>query len=107
MFDPKDPKKSLKEMRKSNRQARIDQLDTNKENTMIDLDRLRQVIKETLTPTEYQEWERAIEEDKSCQDEQPCLVAAFFRHQETLPPARRSNACMISCPCRKCSPGYL
>jgi hypothetical protein len=74
---------------------------------MIDLDYLHQVIKELLSPQEYQEWKSAMEVVPLLDEEQPCLVAAFFRHQETLPPSRRSNACMISCPCRKCSPGTL
>lgn len=36
-----------------------------------------------------------------------CLVKAFFEHQKTLPIDQRSNICMISCPCKKCNPGYL
>jgi len=74
---------------------------------MIDLDYLHQVIKEILSPPEYQDWKSAMEVVPLLPEEQPCLVEAFFRHQETLPANRRSNTCMISCPCRKCSPGTL
>jgi hypothetical protein len=39
--------------------------------------------------------------------EERCLVQKFFAHQQTLPPHRRTNLCMISCPCSKCKPGRL
>jgi hypothetical protein len=40
---------------------------------------------------------------KSCEDEQPCLMDAFFRHQQTLPPSMRSTGAMLVCPCRRCN----
>lgn len=81
------------------------------------IERLKKAVKETLTPSEYEEWERAIQEmppvemegyyaKMGCND-QPCLIDAFFRHQATLPPSQRSNSCMISCPCARCSPHML
>lgn len=36
-----------------------------------------------------------------------CLVEEFFAHQQKLPSNRRTNHCMISCPCSKCSPSRL
>ena len=40
----------------------------------------------------------------SCQDEQPCLVDAHFRHEAEKPVHLRTNHFMIACPCRKCNP---
>lgn len=37
-------------------------------------------------------------------EKEHCLIEAFFEHQKTLPPSRRSNSCMISCPCSRCTP---
>ncbi len=39
--------------------------------------------------------------------EERCLVEEFFRHQQELPASRRTDHCMISCPCSRCSPGRL
>lgn len=36
-----------------------------------------------------------------------CLVEEFFKRQERLPIYQRSKSCMISCPCRNCSPATL
>jgi hypothetical protein len=39
--------------------------------------------------------------------EQHCLLDAFFKEQQKLPVHMRSEAAMISCPCRKCNPAML
>lgn len=41
------------------------------------------------------------------QPEQPCLMEAFFRHQETLPPSMRTNVAHLYCPCPRCNPARL
>lgn len=38
----------------------------------------------------------------NCQD-QSCLMDAFFRRQQELPPAMRSNTALLYCPCRRCN----
>lgn len=38
---------------------------------------------------------------------QRCLVEEFFKKEEQKPSYLRAKSCMISCPCRKCSPGTL
>jgi hypothetical protein len=48
-----------------------------------------------------------LEELREHFKEERCLVQEFFAHQQELPPSRRKNYCMISCPCSKCSPGRL
>jgi hypothetical protein len=63
---------------------------------------LKRVIKETLTPDEYQVWQNRMKEYED--NKKHCLIEAFFRHQETLPPAQRKDYCHISCPCPNCSP---
>lgn len=39
--------------------------------------------------------------------EDPCLMDAFFKHQQTLPPSMRSAGALLYCPCRKCNPARL
>lgn len=36
--------------------------------------------------------------------EEPCLIQQFFEEEAKKPPSQRSSACMISCPCSRCSP---
>jgi hypothetical protein len=60
----------------------------------------------------FREWVKQFgielpEEKPDCRNKQPCLTEAFFEHQKTLPPSRRSNGAMISCPCPKCNPARL
>jgi hypothetical protein len=57
------------------------------------------------SPSEVIEWMRGVESGPAESSiPEPCLIENFFKHQQTLPPSRRSNSCMISCPCRRCSP---
>lgn len=77
------------------------------------IDRLKQAIKETMTPQEFEDWEQAMEEIPPLEmegyyarmdQEQPCIVDAFFRSEAKKPAHLRKNYCHISCPCPKCSP---
>jgi hypothetical protein len=70
----------------------------------IDLDRLKKVIKETLSPEEYQTWEENCRQDDG---DRSCLIANFFKDQQSLPPHLRKDYCHISCPCPRCTPRML
>lgn len=48
-----------------------------------------------------------VKSENDCQDEQPCLVRAFFERESQKSPHRRSNHCMISCKCKRCNPYWL
>ncbi len=51
-------------------------------------------------------WRR--KQDKlECNQDSECLVQKFFEEQQNLPPSLRSNAAMISCPCKRCNPYTL
>jgi|APSaa5957512622_1039677.scaffolds.fasta_scaffold146192_2 hypothetical protein len=36
-----------------------------------------------------------------------CLIEAFVTEQAKRHPNLRSNACLISCPCRRCNPATM
>jgi len=40
-------------------------------------------------------------------EEEPCLIRAFFESEQKKPPAQRQTSCMISCPCSRCTPYSL
>jgi hypothetical protein len=44
---------------------------------------------------------------KSCIEDKPCLIDAFFRREAEKPEHLRETSCMISCTCRKCNPARL
>jgi hypothetical protein len=73
--------------------------------SIIDIDRLKEFIKDTLSPEDYRTWQQRMQEYQD--NEKNCLVAAFFRDQQSLPPEQRKYHCHISCPCPNCSPGTL
>lgn len=117
MFDPKNPTGSLKKMQASNRKARKDQLEQGTCSSI--LDDLKRVIKESLTPEEYSEWEcklvdvpypgstgyyAIIGTPPNDDGDTSCAIRNFFRNQQSLPPEQRQNYCHISCPCRRCNP---
>lgn len=81
------------------------------------IDDLKRIIKESLTPDEYSEWERkmaepwpggtgyyAIMDQPQDDGDTSCAIRNFFRNQQSLPPEQRQNYCHISCPCRRCNP---
>jgi len=72
----------------------------------INLNDLREAIRKTLTPEEYNTWLENMDKT-NIYDDQPCLIDAFFQEQQKLSPQRRTNVCMISCPCPKCKVGTL
>lgn len=74
-------------------------------NMLFDLKRLQEVIKETLSPEEYQAWLVKSQEPDS--KEHPCLVEAFFRKEAEKPIELRQKFCMISCNCYKCLPYHM
>ena len=50
---------------------------------------------------------KAAEDFKQMQNDEHCLVEAFFREQEKLPRAQRKNYCHLYCPCSRCNPASL
>lgn len=72
---------------------------------MIDFEEIHRIIKDTLSDDAYQEWQKAIQKYEN--NKRHCLIDAFFRHQDTLPPAQRKDYCHLHCPCPNCSPGML
>lgn len=45
--------------------------------------------------------------NKNINEQERCLVQEFFAKEAKKPPHRRTNVCMISCPCYRCRPGRL
>ncbi len=46
-------------------------------------------------------------ENRIIEKQEKCLVQEFFAREAKKPPHKRTNVCMISCPCSRCRPGKL
>lgn len=61
--------------------------------------------------TKFSDFMKEIEKEAQAEGpeavEELCLLRKFFAEEAKKPIERRSNACMISCRCSRCSPGIL
>lgn len=42
-----------------------------------------------------------------CENEEPCAMDAFFKHQQQLHPNIRSTTALLVCHCKRCNPCTL
>lgn len=70
---------------------------------IINIEDLKRVIKELLSPKEYEDYEERLSKD----EEEPCLIRDYFAHEAEKPAHLRKDYCHIYCPCSRCKVGTL
>lgn len=71
------------------------------------IDDLKKAVQEVLTPAEYDQWLTDVLRIQQEEEQEPCLIEAYFAKEREKPAHLRKDYVFISCPCRRCNPYHM